>query len=75
MKKKITWNLSGMEVEIIAKHHLTHLTDYAERNNIVFLEKGFDLLTDFTAITFIIVEEKFVDIIKNHLNPTQIIDF
>jgi len=71
MKVKMVWRFSGEGALKTAKHHLIHLKEYAEIENIEVLEFGTEQLTEFTARAFMIVQEEFVNDLRKRLNPHQ----
>ena len=71
MKVKMVWKFSGEGALKTAQHHLVHLQEYALIENIEVLEFGTEKLTDFTAHSFMIVREEFVNDLRKRLNPHQ----
>lgn len=67
----MVWRFSGEGALKTAKHHLIHLKEYAEIENIEVLEFGTEQLTEFTARAFMIVQEEFVNDLRKRLNPHQ----
>ena len=58
MKKKIKliWQFSGMEALKIADHHLVHLNEYIQREDVVVIDRGTELINEFSASSFIIID-------------------
>lgn len=67
---KIIWDFKGPVSEQTAKHHAIHLREFAQLNNIPFLEIDFAVLVkDIQAIAFIAVTEDYMPIIRDRLKP------
>ena len=69
---KLTWQLSGRDALRIAEHHLIHLSEYMQSNEIVVIDKGVELISEFSAISFVIVDESFVEKIRADLKPHKV---
>ena len=75
MKKniKLTWQLSGRDAFRIAEHHLIHLGEYMQVNNILVIDKGIKLISEFSAISFVIIDKSFVEKVRVDLKPHNVI--
>ena len=71
-KSKLIWQLSGRDALRIAEHHLIHLSEYMQSNNIVVIDKGIELISEFSAISFVIVDKSFVEKIRVDLKPYKV---
>ena len=71
-KSKLIWQLSGRDALRIAEHHLIHLSEYMQSNEIVVIDKGVELISEFSAISFVIVDESFVEKIRVDLKPHKV---
>ena len=72
MKKlKLVWEFSGIDALEIAKHHLLHMQQYLKRENIDPLQIDTELISEFSAITFIIIYDQFLDKIRSDLKPNH----
>ena len=71
MKKKIKliWQFSGIEALKIAEHHLVHLHEYMQTEDLVAIDKGTELINEFSAISFVIIYNSFVDKLRLDLKP------
>ena len=71
MKKKIKliWQFSGMDALKIADHHLVHLNEYIEREDIVVIDRGTELTNEFSAVSFIIIDNSFFEKLRFDLKP------
>jgi hypothetical protein len=71
MKKKIKliWQFSGMEALKIADHHLVHLNEYIQREDVVVIDRGTELINEFSASSFIIIDNSFVEKLRIDLKP------
>ena len=66
---KLIWQFSGMDALQIADHHLLHLNEYISKEEIVVVDKGTELINDFSSISFIIIDNYFVDKLRVDLKP------
>ncbi len=71
MKAKLVWNFSGEGALKTAEHHIVHLKEYAELENIAIIEFGAAQLTEFSAMAFIIVTQELVNNLRKSLKPHQ----
>ncbi len=71
-KNKLIWKLSGRDALKIAEHHLIHLSEYMQSNNIVVIDKGIELISEFSAISFVIIDNAFVEKVRVDLNPHKV---
>ena len=71
MKKKIKliWQFNGMDALKIADHHLVHLNEYILREEIDIINSGTELIKDFSAISFIIIDNSIVEKLRVALKP------
>ena len=73
MKKKIkmVWNFSGLDAIKIANHHIIHLREYMVLNNITMLDEGTEKVNEYAANSYIIIDSKNLEKVKNDLKPHQ----
>tara|TARA_Y100000766_G_C18568130_1_gene441035 strand:+ start:353 stop:589 length:237 start_codon:yes stop_codon:yes gene_type:complete len=71
-KSKLIWQLSGRDALRIAEHHLIHLSEYMQSNEIVVIDQGIELISEFSAISFVIVDKSFVEKIRVDLKPYKV---
>ena len=71
MKKKIKliWQFNGVDALKIADHHLVHLNEYILREEIDIIDSGTELINDFSAISFIIIDNSIVEKLRVALKP------
>jgi len=71
MKKKIKliWQFNGIDSLKIADHHLIHLNEYILREDIDVIDRGTELINDFSSISFIIIENSLVEKLRVALKP------
>ena len=69
-KIKLIWDFRGPDALKIAEHHAKHLQEYISIQNLNIDLAGFEALTDFHAIAFMVVDElealSLRDILKPH---------
>ena len=71
MKKKIKliWQFSGKNALKIADHHLVHLNEYILQHDIDVIDKGTELINEFSSISFIIIDDDLVEKLRVVLKP------
>tara|TARA_B100001029_G_scaffold170184_1_gene165757 strand:- start:1367 stop:1609 length:243 start_codon:yes stop_codon:yes gene_type:complete len=69
---KLIWQLSGRDALKIAEHHLIHLTEYMKSNDIVVIDKGIELISEFSATSFVIIDKSFVEKVRVDLKPNKV---
>tara|TARA_B100001287_G_scaffold169631_1_gene142709 strand:- start:364 stop:600 length:237 start_codon:yes stop_codon:yes gene_type:complete len=71
MKKKIKliWQFSGTDALKIADHHLVHLDEYILREGFDVIDKGTELINEFSSISYIIVDKTVVEKLRIALKP------
>ena len=68
-KIKLIWQFSSIDALKIADHHLAHLNEYILREEIDVIEKGTELINDFSSISFIIIENSLVEKLRVAFKP------
>ena len=59
-KIKLIWKFFGDDALKVAEHHLIHLEEYIVREEIEVIEMSTKLVSDFSAISYIIIENIFL---------------
>ena len=70
-KVKLVWRFSGTDALKTAEHHLIHLQEFINREPVEALDISTSSLTDFSAITFMIVKHCYVEKLRLALKPHQ----
>ncbi len=68
-KIKLIWNFNGIDALKIADHHLVHLNEYILREEIDVIDRGTELINEFSSISFIIVDNSLVEKLRVALKP------
>ena len=68
-KIKLIWQFSGMDALKIADHHLVHLNEYILREEIDVIDKGTELINDFSSLSFIVIDNSLVEKLRVALEP------
>ena len=68
-KIKLIQQFSSIDALKIADNHLAHLNEYILREEIDVIEKGTELINDFSSISFIIIENSLVEKLRVALKP------
>ena len=68
-KIKLIWQFNGNDALKIANHHLVHLNEYILREEIDVIDKGSELINEFSSISFIIIDNSLVENLRVALKP------
>ena len=68
-KIKLIWQFSGRDALKVADHHLIHLKEYINRENLIVISTGTEFLNEFSAISFIVIDNSFLKKIRLELKP------
>ena len=68
-KLKLIWDFRGPDALKIAEHHVVHLKEYITIQKTELNITGFEKLTDFHAIAFMVVTESEMKPIRDALKP------
>ena len=71
VKVKLVWKFFGVDASRTAEHHLVHLNEYIEKENIDIIEMSTKSINNVSAISYIIVRDSFVQKLRLDLNPHQ----
>ena len=71
MQAKLVWSFSGDGALKTAEHHLIHLKEYCQKEKVEVLEYGTEQQNDFSALSFMIVNEDLVASLRVGLKPHQ----
>lgn len=68
-KIKLIWDFNGPDSEQIAKHHVTHLKEFAVIEKLDHEQVGMESENDFHSLAFWVIEPDQLSFIKNRLKP------
>ena len=68
-KIKIIWDFHGNSADGTAKHHLVHLREFMQKNNLELLDSGVRSAEDFHHLAFITIREQDVKVVRDALKP------
>lgn len=68
-KIKIIWDFFGDKSEKTAEHHVIHLREFMQRNQLTLLDSGVASAADFHHLAYVTVNEEQVKIIRDSLKP------
>ena len=72
MKKiKLIWDFNGTDSNKTAEHFHIHLIDFLKKNQILKYTSKVELVNEFHSINFLIIDEVYVNLIKNALKPNK----
>ena len=70
MKKvKLIWDFRGENTFNMATHYNKHLVEFFESKRINLLESGVDKMSDYYHLTYAIIFEEDVNVVKHPLKP------
>lgn len=68
-KIKLIWDFFGEDAKPIAEHHVVHLKEFANNNQIPFYESTIEVINENQTTAFITVDEKNMIIVRDALKP------
>lgn len=68
-KLKLIWDFRGPDALKIAEHHVIHLKEYIQIENLDLNITGFGAVNELHAIAFMVVKESNMKPIRNALKP------
>ena len=70
-KIRLLWDFRGPDALETAKHHVIHLKEFAEKENLPFVESSIIEQNQYLCSAFIIIFETELSIYKNALKPDR----
>ena len=70
-KIRLIWEFRGPDALKTAEHHVIHLKEFAQAENLHFYESDYTKQSDYFSIAYIIVDEKEMMTYKNALKPDR----
>ena len=72
MKKiKLIWDFKGLEATKIAEHFHVHLKEFLIRDKIIDFTSELEEIDEFYSMVNLIIDQKYVERIKNALKPKK----
>lgn len=68
-KIKLIWDFRGAVAFETAERHHEHLNEFLEAKNIENISTGFEQLTDFHSVTYLIVPQEQMIFFRDALKP------
>ena len=68
-KLKFVWEFYGSDSEQLSIHHLNHLKEFLIKENIINHGTGSESSSENLSITYVILEESYLELIKNTIRP------
>ena len=68
-KIKLIWDFRGPNALKIAEHHEIHLKEYIALENLNIYFTGFEALTEFHAVAFMVINESDMTSLRDALKP------
>ncbi len=63
------WDFRGMEAEQIAKHHVVHLKEFAEKHSLAPYKSDIIKMSDLYTIAHLDVSEEHLTFVRDSLKP------
>lgn len=70
-KIKLIWEFRGPAAEQTAKHHVIHLKEYMQIEKFDFTQADHTVLSEFSAIAFLITSEEYLQQLRADLKPNK----
>ncbi len=68
-KIKLIWDFRGPEAKEIAKHHVVHLEEFANKEELFFYETSIQMINDMYCMAYITVKESNMIVFRDALQP------
>lgn len=68
-KIKLIWDFRGPTAQKTAEHHVIHLKEYAQIENLNIYETATETISEFISTAFMIVDEKDMLSVRDALKP------
>lgn len=68
-KIKLIWDFRGPTAQKTAEHHVIHLKEYAQMENLNTYETATETISEFISTAFMIVDEKDMLSVRDALKP------
>ena len=68
-KIKLIWEFRGPAAAKTAEHHVIHLKDYIALEQLTLNETSFEVLSEFSAVAHMIIEEHELEKVREALKP------
>ncbi|SDR85647.1 hypothetical protein [Winogradskyella sediminis] len=68
-KLKLIWDFRGPAGQKTAEHHLVHLKEYIEINQLDITVTGVETINDMHSLAYIVVDEAEMKPIRDQLKP------
>lgn len=68
-KIKLIWDFRGPEALEIAKHHVVHLKEFAEKESLFYIETDIEAVSEMYCMAFITVNEVDMKVYRDALRP------
>ncbi|MEN8884936.1 MAG: hypothetical protein ABF246_00950 [Winogradskyella sp.] len=68
-KLKLIWDFKGPAGQKTAEHHLFHLKEYIDVNDLDIFTTGVETLSDMHSLAYLVVDESEMKPIRDSLKP------
>ena len=66
---KLIWDFRGPDAAMTSKHHVEHLNEFIEKNNLAKSFADMDQLDSNYSIAFMVVENEKMPFVRDRLKP------
>lgn len=74
MKVKLIWEFRGVDSAGMAKHHATHLNEFAKRENLADFESGVETPHSYFSMAYLTLPKEGSENIVRVLRPYKIME-
>lgn len=68
---KLIWDFHGPNAELTAKHHATHLGEYAKIEGLQNTIHSFEKISDMHYVAYLVIEKPNMDAMREILKPNR----
>tara|TARA_B100001109_G_C18741735_1_gene416940 strand:- start:277 stop:513 length:237 start_codon:yes stop_codon:yes gene_type:complete len=70
-KAQLIWNFNGQDGLKTAEHHLVHLKEFAQMEEVPILKSGINKTSPLSCEAFIVIEMEWVEKLRTQLKPNK----
>ena len=70
-KAQLIWNFNGQDGLKTAEHHLVHLKEFAQMEEVPILKSGINKTSPLSCEAFIVIEMEWVEKLRTKLKPNK----
>ena len=66
---KFIWEFFGSDSNKLSHHHYLHLKEFLEKENMSYKDIGIKCVEENFSFSYVIIDDSFLEVIKNSLKP------